>query len=100
MDIITILKRTKNELYKKIATSIMIQGLLLVIPVYWTKAVNHATDMDFSVAFKLIVITLILSLLYYLWSYFNQRAWYNYYNKLYLEYTNLVTSANVNDVTL
>ena len=78
----------------------MIQGLLLVIPVYWTNAINHATDMDFPVAFKLVIITLILSLLYYLWSYFNQKAWYNYYNKLYLEYTNLVTEASVSNITL
>ena len=100
MDIITILKRTKKQLYKKIVTSLMIQGLLLVIPVYWTKAVNHATDMDFPASFKLIIITLVLSLLYYLWSYFNQKAWYEYYNKLYLEYTNLVMEASVSNVTL
>ena len=100
MDIVTILKRTKSELYKKIITSVIIQGLLLIIPVYWTKAINHATDNEFSSAFKLVIITLILSLLYYLWSYFNQRAWYNYYNKLYMEYTNVVTEASVSDITL
>lgn len=100
MDIITILKRTKKELIRKIITSVIIQGLLLVIPVYWTNSVNYATDLEFNNAFKLVIITLILSLLYYLWSYFNQRAWYNYYNKLYLEYTNLVTEASVDNVTL
>ena len=100
MDIITILKRTKKELYKKILTSIMIQGLLLVIPVYWTKAVNQATALNFYNAFKLVVITLMLSLLYYLWSYFNQKTWYNYYNKLYLEYTNLVTEVSLDNVSL
>lgn len=100
MDIVTILKRTKKELINKIITSVIIQGLLLVIPVYYTKSINHATDLEYEKAFKLIVITLVLSLLYYLWNYFNQKAWYNYYNKLYLEYTNLVTSANVKNVTL
>lgn len=100
MDIITILKRTKKELIRKIITSVIIQGLLLVIPVYWTNSINHATDMEFDRAFKLVIITLILSLLYYLWSYFNQKAWYNYYNKLYLEYTNLVTEARVDNITL
>ena len=100
MDIITILKRTKKELIRKIITSVIIQGLLLVIPVYWTNSVNYATDLEFNNAFKLVIITLILSLLYYLWSYFNQKAWYNYYNKLYLEYTNLVTEASVDNVTL
>lgn len=100
MDIVTILKRTKKELIRKIITSVILQGLLLVIPVYWTNSINHATSLEYNAAFKLVIITLILSLLYYLWSYFNQKAWYNYYNKLYLEYTNLVTEANVNDITL
>lgn len=100
MDIITILKGTKKELIYKIITSVIIQGLLLIIPVYWTKSINYLTDYLFSRAFKTVIITLILSLFYYLWSYFNQKTWYNYYNKLYLEYTNLVTSANVSDITL
>ncbi len=100
MDIVTILRRTKKELWRKIATSIIVQGLLLIIPVYWTKSINHATDLEFDKAFKLLIITLILSLLYYLWYYFNQKTWYNYYNKLYLEYTNLVTEATVTDITL
>ena len=100
MDIVTILKRTKKELIRKIITSVLIQGLLLVIPVYWTDSVNYATAFEFDRAFKLVVITLILSLLYYLWSYFNQKAWFDYYNKLYLEYTNLVTEATVDNITL
>lgn len=100
MDIVTILRKTKKELLKKIATSIIVQGLLLVIPVFWTNSINHATDLEFDKAFKLLIITLILSLLYYLWYYFNQKTWYNYYNKLYLEYTNLVTSAKVDNITL
>ena len=100
MDIITILKRTKNEFVKKIITSVFIQGLLLVIPVYWTNAINKATDLEYYKAFKLVVITLVLSLLYYLWNFFNQKAWYSFYNKIYLEYTNLVTEANVSDITL
>ena len=100
MDIVTIIKRTRRELFRKILTSVAIQGLLLIIPVYWSKSINHATEYEYTASFKLIVVTLILSLLYYLWSYFNQRAWYDYYNKLYLEYTNMVTSAKVNNITL
>ena len=100
MDIVTILKRTKKELIRKIITSVIIQGLLLIIPVYWTDSVNYATALEFNSAFKLVIITLILSLLYYLWSYFNQKSWFDYYNKLYLEYTNLVMEGNVDNVTL
>ena len=84
MDIVTILKRTKKELVWKLVTSVIIQGLLLVIPVYWTNSINHATSGEYEVAFKLVIITMILSLLYYLWNYFNQKAWYNYYNKQFI----------------
>lgn len=100
MDLFTILKRTKKELVRKIITSVILQGLLLVIPVFWTDSINYATEGNFDRANKLIVVTLILSLLYYLWNYFNQKAWYNYYNKLYLEYTDLVMEANLDNVTL
>ena len=100
MDIMTIIKKTKGAIIRKFITSIAIRGLLLVIPVYWANSINHATAYEYDKAFKLLIITLILSLLYYLWSYFNQKAWYTFYNKLYLEYTNSVTEANVDDITL
>ena len=100
MDIITIIKKTKGALARKFITSIAIRGLLLVIPVYWARSINHATAFEYNKSFKLLIITLILSLLYYLWCYFNQKAWYNFYNKLYLEYTNSVTEASVDDITL
>lgn len=100
MDIFTILKKTKKELTHKIITSVVLQILLLIIPVYYTNAINYATIGSYSKSTKLLIITMILSLLYYLWSYFNQKSWYNYYNKLYLEYTNLVTEASVDNVSL
>ena len=100
MDIFTILKKTKKELTRKIITSVVLQILLLIIPVYYTNAINYATIGSYNKSTKLLIITMILSLLYYLWSYFNQKSWYNYYNKLYLEYTNLVTEASVDNVSL
>lgn len=100
MDIFTILKKTKKELTHKIITSVVLQILLLIIPVYYTNAINYATIGSYNKSTKLLIITMILSLLYYLWSYFNQKSWYNYYNKLYLEYTNLVTEASVDNVSL
>lgn len=100
MNIITIIKKAKLELFKKVVTSILIQGLLLIIPVYWSRSINYATEYDYSNATKLIVITLILSILYYVWSYLNQITWYKYYNKIYLEYTNYVSDANPDKITL
>ena len=100
MDIFTILKKTKKELTHKIITSVVLQILLLIIPVYYTNAINYATIGSYNKSTKLLIITMVLSFLYYLWSYFNQKSWYNYYNKLYLEYTNLVTEASVDNVSL
>ena len=100
MDIFTILKKTKKELTHRIITSVVLQILLLIIPVYYTNAINYATIGSYNKSTKLLIITMVLSLLYYLWSYFNQKSWYNYYNKLYLEYTNLVTEASVDNVSL
>ena len=100
MDIFTILKKTKKELTHKIITSVVLQILLLIIPVYYTNSINYATIGSYNKSTKLLIITMVLSLLYYLWSYFNQKSWYNYYNKLYLEYTNLVTEASVDNVSL
>ena len=100
MGIKTILKKTKKQLASKILTSVAIQGLALIIPVYWARSINHLTELEYEKAFKLVIVTLILTLFYYLWCYLNQRAWYRYYNKLYLEYTSLVTNSSVDDITL
>jgi len=100
VDIITILKKTKKELGRKVLTSVFIQTLLLIIPVYWTRSINYVTDTAYNKAIRLVIITLILSLLYYLWSYFNQKAWYDLYNKVYLEYTNIMVDVNLDNITL
>ncbi|MGM9876276.1 MAG: ABC transporter transmembrane domain-containing protein [Bacilli bacterium] len=82
-----ILKRAKKEVILKVITSLFIQGLALIIPVFWSKTVNEVTDANYKVGYYLIIITALLSIFYYLWSYFNQKTWYRLYNKLYNEYT-------------
>ena len=87
-----IIKNSKREVIYKVITSLFIQGLALVIPVFWSNTINEVTEGDFKVGYYLIIITLLLSIFYYLWSYFNQKAWYKFYNKLYTDYTNLTIS--------
>lgn len=100
MKIKTILANTKKELTCKIITSILIQGLLLVIPVYFTSSINKATNLEYYPAYKLIIITLILSVMYYVWSYLNQVAWYKFYNKIYLFFTNRALDNKKTTLTL
>jgi len=97
-----ILKTAKKEVILKIITSLFIQGLALVVPVFWSNTINEVTEGNFKIGYYLIVITLFLSLFYYIWSYFNQRTWYRFYNKLYTEYTSITTSKtkNINKINL
>lgn len=97
-----ITKIAKKEVVNKIITSLFIQGLALIIPVFWSKTINEVTDTNYKVGYYLIIITLLLSLFYYIWSYLNQKTWYTLYNKIYLEYTTATISEtkNINKINL
>ena len=97
-----ITKMAKKEVINKVITSLFIQGLALVIPVFWSKTITEVTDANYKVGYYLIIITLLLSLFYYLWSYLNQKTWYTLYNKIYIEYTNATISEtkNINKINL
>lgn len=92
-----ILKKAKKEVILKTITSLFIQGLALIIPVFWSKTVNEVTETHYKVGHYLIIITALLSIFYYIWAYFNQKAWYRMYNKLYNEYT-LKTISETNNI--
>jgi len=97
-----ILKTAKKEVILKVITSLFIQGLALIVPVFWSNTINEVTEGNYKIGYYLIIITLFLSLFYYIWSYFNQRTWYRFYNKLYTEYTAITTSKtkNINKINL
>jgi len=97
-----ILKNAKKEVILKVITSLFIQGLALIVPVFWSNTINEVTEGNYKIGYYLIIITLFLSLFYYIWSYFNQRTWYRFYNKLYTEYTSITTSRtkNINKINL
>lgn len=97
-----IIKNSKREVIYKVITSLFIQGLALIIPVFWSNTINEVTENNFKVGYYLIIITILLSIFYYLWSYFNQKSWYQLYNKLYTEYTNLTISKtkDINNINL
>ncbi len=97
-----IIKSAKKEVILKVITSLFIQGLALIIPVFWSNTINEVTEGNYKVGYYLIILTLLLSVFYYIWSYLNQKAWYKFYNKLYIEYTSLTTSEtkNINKINL
>lgn len=97
-----ILKRAKKEVILKTITSLFIQSLALIIPVFWSKTVNEVTDANYKVGYYLIIITALLTIFYYFWSYLNQKTWFRLYNKLYNEYTleTISETDNINRINL
>lgn len=97
-----ILKKAKKEVILKTITSLFIQSLALIIPVFWSKTVNEVTDTNYKVGYCLIIITALLTIFYYYWSYLNQKTWFRLYNKIYNEYTleTISETANINKINL
>lgn len=97
-----IIKNSKKEVILKIITSLFIQSLALIVPVFWSKTINEVTETNYKVGYYLIIITTLLTLFYYIWSYLNQKTWYRFYNKLYSEYINITVSEtkNINKLNL
>lgn len=97
-----IIKNSKKEVIYKIITSLFIQALALVIPVFWSDTINQVTEGNYKIGYYLIAITLFLSIFYYIWSYLNQKTWFKFYNKLYTEYTAITISEtkNINNINL
>ena len=63
-----IIKNSKREVIYKIITSLFIQSLALIIPVFWSNTINEVTEEHYRVGYYLVIITLLLSIFYYLWS--------------------------------
>lgn len=96
-----ILGRCKREVILKVITSLFLQALLLIIPIFWSNTINHVTRGDYRTSYYLVIITLILSLLYYVWCYLNQKSWYRFYDSIYLELTRVATrKKELRDVSL
>lgn len=97
-----IIKKSKKEVIIKVITSLFVRGLLLIVPIYWSKTLTYLTFNEFNKSYYLVIIILILTILYYLWDYVNQRAWFKFYNKLYMECSFIVTknSNSFNDLSL
>ena len=98
-----ILKRANKEVILKTITSLFIQSLALIIPVFWSKTVNEVTDTNYKVGYYLIIITTLLTIFYYFWSYLNQKTWFRLYNNEYtletISETNSINRINLGEYT-
>ena len=95
-----VLGRSKNALVVKVITSIFLQGTLLVVPIFWSKSITYISGALYKKAVIMVVLTLILSLLYYLWYYINQKSWYDLYSKITINFMNNITSVKDKNISL
>ena len=82
----TVLKIAKWEFLLKLFVSSMIRGILLVIPILFSMAVNAITVGDKDLTVTMITISIVLAGVYRFFEGYNQVAYYKLYNKIYNYY--------------
>lgn len=87
-----VLKMSKKEFIVNILNSIISRGLVLVIPVIWSYALDSIYDGNYNGAIKLIIVSLIITVIYYFFEQLYQITFYKLYNKLYHLYENVYTN--------
>ena len=93
----TVLKVAPFEYFLKFFTSLVIRGILLIIPILFSEVINYVTDKNYDGAVLLIIVSIAITLVYRLFEGFNQMAYYKLYNKLFKYYNTLALSKTVDN---
>lgn len=88
----TVLKVAKWEYLLKLFVSLMIRGILLVIPILFSMAVNYINEGNRESTITMIIISIILAGVYRYFEGYNQVAYYKLYNKLFKHYNDQAIS--------
>lgn len=87
----------KGKFIWKFVISIILNVLLLVIPIYYSKLIDAITVTNFNLAYFYIIIFGVLTIVYRLSEYINQKAYFWLYLSLYKSYMNLGLSKTFNN---
>jgi ABC-type multidrug transport system fused ATPase/permease subunit len=87
-----VLLNSKREIVFKFLASILLRGSLMIIPILYSYAVDGLSEKDYKLAYIMIGISLVVAVIYRLGEYYNQVTYFNLYNKLYKQYTNIALS--------
>jgi len=93
----TVLKAAPFEYFLKFLTSLIIRGILLIIPILFSEVIDFVTDKNYDGAVVLIVVSILITLVYRLFEGFNQMAYYKLYGKLFNYYNSLALSKTVDN---
>lgn len=90
-----ILKSCKLQFLGKFLISLLVRGILLIIPLLYSDAIEAVTNDNFSLGYNLIIISIIVTGFYYLSEIVNDIIYYKLYNKIYTLYTKLATESTI-----
>jgi len=94
-----VFKVAKWEYLLKLFISILLRGILLVIPILFSIAVNAVTTGDRNLFVLMVVVSIILAGLYRFVEGYNQVSYYKLYNKIF-NYYNEIAISNTKDNSL
>ena len=98
-EIKTVLKIAKKEFSLKFFTSIMIRGLLLLIPFLFSKIINYITEGEYKSGIIIVVLSIVVTAIYRFLEGYNQVAYYKLYKKIFSFYNSMALS-KTNDNSL
>jgi ABC-type multidrug transport system fused ATPase/permease subunit len=87
-----VLSNCKKEFIMKFITSLLARGSLLVLPILYGFAVDGISNSNFKIAYTMIIVSILITLIYRLSEHMNQVTYYNLYNKLYQTLTKISLS--------
>ncbi len=88
----TVLKVAKWEYVLKTFISVVLRGILLVIPILFSLAINYINAKDTNMTLVMLIISIVLIGIYRFCEGYNQVAYYKLYNKLFSYYNDIAVS--------
>ena len=87
----------KGKFIWKFIISIILNVLLLIIPIYYSNLIDAITAFQYNSAYLFIIIFGLLTIVYRIVEYFNQKAYFSLYLALYKSYMNLGITRTFNN---
>ncbi len=81
-----VLKVAKKEFFLKTFVSVVLRGILLVIPILFSLSINYVTNKDTNMAVFMLIVSIVLVGIYRFSEGYNQIAYYKLYSKLFSFY--------------
>lgn len=92
-----ILKVCRFEIILKFLISFLYRGTLLIVPIFWGKAIDFLTAGQFNDCYRIVLITLGVTIGYYISACLNQYIYYKLFNRMYRGYSKVLYNSVVNN---